>query len=54
MAVPVKDHYHQAVAALNISVQANRSRAGILQQTVLPQLLAAAQTISGMLSVQRI
>lgn len=53
MAAPVIDHSGQTVAALNISGQANRTSARVMQETMLPPLLAAAQTISRMLSVQR-
>jgi IclR family pca regulon transcriptional regulator len=53
MAVPVTDRAGQTVAALNISGQANRTSARVMQETMLPPLLAAAQTISRMLSVQR-
>ena len=54
MVAPVIDRPDQAVATRNISGQANCSRAKIMQQTMLRPLLAAAQTNSGMLSVQRI
>lgn len=53
MAAPVIDHSGQTVAALNISGQANRTSARVMQEIMLPPLLAAAQTISRMLSVQR-
>ena len=53
MAVPVIDRAGQTVAALNISGQANRTSARVMQETMLLPLLAAAQTISRMLSVQR-
>ncbi len=53
MAVPVIDRAGQTVAALNISGQANRTSAKVMQETMLQPLLAAAQTISRMLSVQR-
>ena len=53
MAVPVTDRAGKTVAALNISGQANRSSAKVMQQTMLSPLLDAAQTISRMLSIQR-
>jgi IclR family pca regulon transcriptional regulator len=53
MAAPITNRAGQTVAALNISGQANRTSAKVMQETMLPQLLTAAQTISRMLSVQR-
>ncbi|MDQ3059516.1 MAG: helix-turn-helix domain-containing protein [Pseudomonadota bacterium] len=53
MAAPVTDRTGQMVAALNISGQANRTSARVMQETMLPPLLAAAQSISRMLSLQR-
>lgn len=53
MAAPITDRMGQTVAALNISGQANRSSAKVMQETMLPQLLAAAQAISGRLGLQR-
>ena len=53
MAAPIIDRAGQTVAALNISGQANRSSAKVMQDTMLSPLLAAAQSISRMLSVQR-
>ena len=53
IAAPITDRAGQTVAALNISGQANRSSAKVMQETMLPQLLAAAQAISRMLSAQR-
>ncbi|WP_309679097.1 IclR family transcriptional regulator C-terminal domain-containing protein [Polaromonas sp.] len=52
MAAPITNRTGQTVAALNISGQANRTSAKVMQETMLPQLLAAAQTISRMLGVQ--
>lgn len=52
MAAPITNRAGQTVAALNISGQANRTSAKAMQETMLPQLLAAAQAISRMLSVQ--
>jgi IclR family pca regulon transcriptional regulator len=53
MAAPITDRAGQTVAALNISGQANRSSAKLMQETMLPQLLEAARTISQRLSLQR-
>lgn len=53
IAAPITDRAGQTVAALNISGQANRSSAKVMQETMLPQLIAAAQAISRMLSAQR-
>ena len=49
MAAPITNRAGQTVAALNISGQANRTSAKTMQETMLPQLLAAAQAISRML-----
>lgn len=53
MAAPITNRAGQTVAALNISGQANRTSAKAMQETMLPQLLEAAQAISRLLSVQR-
>lgn len=53
LAAPITDRSGQTVAALNISGQANRSSAKVMQETMLPQLLAAAQAISSRLGLQR-
>jgi len=53
MAAPITNRAGQTVAALNISGQANRTSAKAMQESMLPQLLAAAQAISRLLSVQR-
>jgi len=53
MAAPITNRAGQTVAALNISGQANRTSPKVMQESMLPQLLAAAQTISRTLSVQR-
>ena len=53
IAAPITDRAGQTVAALNISGQANRSSAKVMQETMLPQLLSAAQAISGRLGLQR-
>ena len=52
MAAPIINRAGQTVAALNISGQANRTSARAMQDSMLPHLLAAAQQISRMLSVQ--
>src|SRR5262249_3617702 len=46
MAAPVTDRAGRMVAALNISGQANRTSAKAMQESMLPPLLDAAQTIS--------
>lgn len=53
MAAPIQDRQGRTVAALNISGQANRTSAKAMQDGMLPALLAAAQNISRLLSVQR-
>jgi IclR family pca regulon transcriptional regulator len=53
MAAPITNRAGQTVAALNISGQANRTSAKVMQESMLPQLLEAAQAISRLLSVQR-
>lgn len=53
MAAPIRNRAGQVVAALNISGQANRTSAKAMQETMLPQLLAAAGNISRMLMAQR-
>ena len=52
MAAPITNRAGQTVAALNISGQANRTSAKTMHETMLPQLLTAAQTISRMLNAQ--
>ena len=52
MAAPIRDRAGRTVAALNISGQANRTSARVMQETMLGPLLAAAQTISRLLAVQ--
>jgi len=49
IAAPVINRAGRTVAALNITGQANRTSAKVMQETMLPALLAAAQKISGML-----
>lgn len=46
LAAPIFDRSGQMVAALNISGQANRTSARVMQDTMLEPLLAAARTIS--------
>ena len=52
IAAPITDRAGQTVAALNISGQANRSSAKVMQETMLPQLRAAARAISNRLGLQ--
>lgn len=49
IAAPLADRTGRTVAALNISGQANRTSADVMQQTLLPSLLRAARTISRMM-----
>jgi IclR family transcriptional regulator, pca regulon regulatory protein len=53
MAAPVTDRAGRTVAALNISGQANRTSARVMQDTMLPALLDAAGTISRLLGAPR-
>ena len=53
MAAPITNWTGKTVAALNISGQANRTSAKIMQASMLPALLAAATTVSNLLSTQR-
>lgn len=46
VAAPVRNGLGQVVAALNISGQANRTSAEVMQRDLLPQLLATCETIS--------
>lgn len=50
IAAPLTDGTGRVVAALNISGQANRTSARLMQETMLPPLLDAAQTVSRLLS----
>lgn len=52
MAAPIHDRAGRTVAALNISGQANRTSAKVMQDTMLQPLLTAAQTISRLLAAQ--
>jgi IclR family pca regulon transcriptional regulator len=53
MAAPLTNRNGQTVAALNISGQANRTSARVMQETMLPPLLTAAKNISRGLALQR-
>ena len=46
LAAPLTNRAGHTVAALNISGQANRTSADVMQATLLPALLQAARTIS--------
>ncbi len=52
LAAPIHDRSGRTVAALNISGQANRTSAKVMQENMLQPLLQAAQTISRLLAVQ--
>jgi len=52
MAAPIVNRAGQMVAALNISGQANRTSARTMQETMLPHLLVATQSVSRMLGGQ--
>jgi IclR family pca regulon transcriptional regulator len=49
IAAPIVDRSGRMVAALNISGQANRTSAKVMQDTMLPALVEAAQEISRLL-----
>lgn len=49
IAAPIVNRSGRAVAALNISGQANRTSAKVMQETMLPALLASASEISRLL-----
>lgn len=53
IAAPLTNRTGQTVAALNISGQANRTSAEVMQETMLPALLKAARTISRMMGSPR-
>ena len=53
IAAPLTNRAGATVAALNISGQANRSSARLMQETMLPPLLEAAGAISRLLGAQR-
>lgn len=50
MAVPIRDRSGRAVAALNISGQANRTPADAMRETLLPKLQATATSIARLLA----
>ncbi|MDP3227326.1 MAG: IclR family transcriptional regulator C-terminal domain-containing protein [Acidovorax sp.] len=54
IAAPLTNRAGQTVAALNISGQANRTSAAVMQETLLPALLRAARTISRMMGAPRV
>jgi len=49
IAAPITDRAGRMVAALNISGQANRTSAKVMQESMLPSLLGAARQISSLL-----
>jgi IclR family pca regulon transcriptional regulator len=53
IAAPLTNRAGGTVAALNISGQANRTSAKLMQETMLPPLLEAAQAISRLIGAQR-
>jgi IclR family pca regulon transcriptional regulator len=53
IAAPLANRAGRTVAALNISGQANRTSARLMQETMLPPLLEAARSISQLLAAQR-
>ena len=52
IAAPLKNRAGQTVAALNISGQANRTSAQVMQQQMLPALLQSTQDISRLLGAR--
>ncbi|WP_119157991.1 IclR family transcriptional regulator domain-containing protein [Caldimonas tepidiphila] len=52
IAAPLTNRAGETVAALNISGQANRTSAAVMQKTMLPQLLDAARSISQLLAAR--
>ncbi len=54
IAAPLTNRTGQTVAALNISGQANRTSAQVMQESMLPALLKAARTISRMMGAPRL
>jgi IclR family pca regulon transcriptional regulator len=52
MAAPIRDRNGTILAALNISGQANRTSASVMQETMLEPLLGAASSVSKMLGRQ--
>lgn len=53
VAAPLRNRAGQTVAALNISGQANRTSAEMMQTELLPALLKAAEAISRTLGTRR-
>ncbi|MDA8448313.1 IclR family transcriptional regulator [Acidovorax sp. NCPPB 3859] len=53
VAAPLRDRTGRTVAALNISGQANRTSAKVMQRDLLPVLLRTADTISRLLGTRR-
>ena len=53
LAAPLTDRSGRTLAALNISGQANRTPAKMMQETMLPALLEAAATISRLLAAKQ-
>ena len=53
IAAPLTNRTGQTVAALNISGQANRTSAAMMQESLLPALQSAARTISRMMGAPR-
>jgi IclR family pca regulon transcriptional regulator len=53
LAAPLRDRGGRTVAALNISGQVNRTSARQMQDTMLPALRQAADTISALLSAKQ-
>jgi len=49
IAAPIVDRAGRSIAALNISGQANRTSAKVMQESMLPALLASAAEISRLL-----
>jgi IclR family pca regulon transcriptional regulator len=49
VAAPIVNKQGRMVAALNISGQANRTSAKVMQETMLPALVSAAQRVSQLL-----
>ncbi len=54
IAAPLTNRSGQTVAALNISGQANRTSAAVMQDSLLPALLRATRTISRMMGAPRV
>jgi IclR family transcriptional regulator, pca regulon regulatory protein len=52
MAAPIRDRTGRAIGALNISGQANRTSAKVMQERMLPKLIEAAAEVSRMLGAR--